>query len=341
MNLPDYSFLSAPLWLVTILHIVTLTLHFLAMNFILGGVVVVLLGKFNDRWQHPTVQKMVKFFPNAMAAAITLGVAPLLFVQLVFARQIYSASIVSAWFWLMIVVVAIIIYYLLYAASFRMGSPGKPVGTYLVLSLIGLLYIAFVYSSVFSLAERPELYRSLYASVQSGLVINSDIGSYILRWLHMLLGALAVGSFYAGVFGRENDGAFTIATKFYLYAMVSAMVLGLVYLFTMGEYIQPFMRSAAVWWLVVSIVLSLGSLHFFFKKRFVPSGVMLVVSLIGMVTIRHTVRLIYLDGIFDPASLAIKPQWSIFIVFLVCFLIAAGLVWYMLRLFFKRDGQTV
>ena len=28
MNLPDYNFISAPLWLVTILHVVTLTVHF-------------------------------------------------------------------------------------------------------------------------------------------------------------------------------------------------------------------------------------------------------------------------------------------------------------------------
>ncbi|UCG61411.1 MAG: hypothetical protein JSV52_13980 [Candidatus Zixiibacteriota bacterium] len=340
MNLPDYSFLSAPLWLVTVLHIVTLTLHFLAMNFILGGIVVVLLGKFSEKWQHPTVQKLVKFLPNAMAATITFGVAPLLFVQLVFAKQIYSASIVSSWLWLMIVVVAIVVYYLLYASSFRSGRTGKTGGTCLILALIGLLYISFVYSSVFSLAEQPELYRSLYAGSQSGLVVNTEIGSYIFRWLHMLLGALTVGSFFAGVVSRDNEGAFAIAKIFYLYGMVAAMVLGLIYLFTMGEYILPFMRSAAVWWLVVSTVLSLGSLHFFFKKRFVVSGLMLIVSLLGMVTIRHAVRLIHLDGIFDPASLPMKPQWSIFIVFLLCFLIAAGLVWYMMRLYLSDRSQT-
>lgn len=339
MNLPDYNFLSAPLWLVTTLHIVTLTIHFLAMNFVLGGIIVLLLGKFNDKWQNPAVQKLVKLFPNAMAATITFGVAPLLFVQLVFAKQVYSASIVSGWFWLMIFVAAMISYYFLYASSFASNKTGKPVGTYLVLALIGLVYISFIYSSVFSMAERPELYHSLYAGTQSGLLINTDIGSYAFRWLHMLLGAVTVGGFFVGVFGKDNEGAFSVAKTFYLWGMVAAMILGLAYLFTLGEFILPFMRSAAVWLLLVSIVLSLGSLHFFFKKKFWMSGLMMVVSLIGMVFIRHSVRLMHLDGLFDPATIPVKPQWSVFLLFLICFLLAVGLVWYMMRLFFAKPGQ--
>ena len=84
------------------------------------------------------------------------------------------------------------------------------------------------------------------------------------------------------------------------------MVLGLVYLFTLGDLLIPFMRTPAVWYLLIAIVLSLGSLHFFFKKKFVGSGVMLLVSMIGMVTSRHTVRLLHLEGKFDPATITVS-----------------------------------
>ena len=40
-SLPDYDFLSAPLWLITILHVTTLTLHLTAMNFLFGGLKVI------------------------------------------------------------------------------------------------------------------------------------------------------------------------------------------------------------------------------------------------------------------------------------------------------------
>ena len=84
MNLPDYEFLSAPLWLITVLHILTLTLHFVAMNFLVGGVIMVLYAATRKRWDDPTLKKFGKMFPAAMAATVTLGVAPLLFVQMVY-----------------------------------------------------------------------------------------------------------------------------------------------------------------------------------------------------------------------------------------------------------------
>ena len=137
MNLPDYNFLPAPLWLITVLHILTLTLHFVAMNFMVGGIIVILFGKFENKWQNAVVQKFVKLFPSAMAATVTLGVAPLLFVQLVFHRQTYAASIVSGWFWLGIIVAAIVAYYFLYAGAFSKKKTGRT-GSYLIVALVFL-----------------------------------------------------------------------------------------------------------------------------------------------------------------------------------------------------------
>ena len=332
MSLPDYNFLAAPLWLVTILHVVTLTLHFAAMNFMVGSIIIILFGRFDDKWNHPVVRKLIKLFPTAMAATVTLGVAPLLFVQLTYYQQVYSASIVSGWLWLMIIVAAIIGYYFLYAGSFSKSGGSRP-GVYLTLALVCFAYISFIYTSVFSLAERPDLTRALYAGSQNGVVLNPDVGHYLFRWLHMVLGAVTVGAFFIGVLGRDDEQTYRTARGYFLYGMIAAMIVGLVYLFTMGEYILPLMRSAAIWVLTLAIILSLGALHFFFKKRFLLSGVILFVSLLGMVLSRHLVRQLYLDPHFNPAELAVRTQWSILIVFLVCFIIAVGAVWYMLRLY--------
>ena len=75
MNLPSYSFFPAPLWMLTALHILTLSLHLVAMNFMVGGVIIVLAGRFTDRWHDPTVRLVVKLLPSAMAATVSLGVA--------------------------------------------------------------------------------------------------------------------------------------------------------------------------------------------------------------------------------------------------------------------------
>ena len=340
MNLPDYNFLSAPLWLITILHIVTLTLHFAAMNFLFGGTIVLLFGKMNDKWRDPTVKMYVRLLPTAMAATVTLGVAPLLFVQLVYYQQAYSAAIVSGWLWLGIIDAAIVAYYFFYGASFAAdGKPGR-MPVFLAISFAMLLFISFVYSTVFSMAERPDLYRMLYADNQTGMVVNTDVGSWIFRWLHMVLGAVTVGGFFVGFIGRKNEPAFQMGKTFFLFGMVVTMLVGLAYLFTLGDYLRPFMRSPAIWLLMVSIVLSLGSLHFFFKKKWLGAGLMLFVSMLGMVVIRHILRLIVLEGHFDPGTIRVAPQWSVFALFLVCFVVAVGLVWYMLRLYITDWRRT-
>lgn len=335
MNLPDYQFLSAPLWLVTMLHVLTLSLHFAAMNFLLGGVIVLLWAAIRNKWDEPVVAKFVRLLPSAMAATISLGVAPLLFLQLVYPKQVYAASIVSGWFWLMVIPAAIITYYALYRAAFRAEGAGRVSQLALLLALAGLLYISLVYSSVFSMAEKPGLTRSLYAAKHSGLVWNPAVGDYALRWLHMVLGAATVGGFFVGLLGRNQPAVFATGRSFFVIGMVLASLAGVAYLISLDQHLRPFMRTPAIWALTVGAVLSLGALHFFFKKKFWPSALMLFVSMLTMVYARHTVRLLKLQGAYDPASLPVVPQWSPFILFLVCFVVMLAMLLYMFRLFFR------
>ena len=168
MNLPSYDFISAPLWLITVLHILTLTLHFVAMNFMVGGLIVILLGRFQNGWEDVVVKRFVKLFPSVMSFTITLGVAPLLFLQLTYPKPVYASAIVSGWFWMLIIPVAIISYYLLYAASFSRETATRLRRVCLIFALLGLGYVGFIYSSVFSLAEQPDLGKQLYAGRASG-----------------------------------------------------------------------------------------------------------------------------------------------------------------------------
>jgi len=69
------------------------------------------------------------------------------------------------------------------------------------------------------------------------------------------------------------------------------------------------------------------------------SGIMLFVSVLGMVVNRHIVRLLHLEGNFDPSMLAVDPQWSALAVFLVSFVLALVLIVYMLRLYFGGKSK--
>jgi len=339
-NLPVSGMIPAPLWLITALHLLTLTLHLAAMNFLLGGVMVVLIGGFQRKWESPTVRRFVTLFPSAAAATITLGVAPLLFLQLVYPRQMYSAAIVSGWFWLLIFLAVIVAYYLLYGASFAQKRETSGKGCYLWPALAALLYVSVVYSSVFALAERPELIRQLYAISQSGLQLNPNLNDWALRWLHMVTGAVTVGGFCVGVLGRDDPEAFAVGRRAFLLGMGAAILFGTGYLFSLQSILRAFMRTDAIWALTAGIILAGGSLHFFFKRRFATSGLFLFVSIFLMVAARHQVRILRLQGSYDPNALPVVPQWIPFLLFLVFFVVASALVVYMLRLFQRSTARV-
>jgi hypothetical protein len=207
----------------------------------------------------------------------------------------------------------------------------------LVLALLGLLYVSLVYSAVFSMAEQPKLIHNLYMLDQSGSAWNPLLGDYLLRWLHMILGAVTVGGFFVGMIGRDEPATFQTGKQYFVVGMVLASLAGMAYLMSLLPILAALMRSPAIWALTVAVLLSLGSLHFFFKKNFCVSGTMLFVSMLGMVYARHAVRLLKLAGQFDPAVWRVAPQWGPFAMFLICFMIMLAVVVYMLRLFFGAN----
>jgi hypothetical protein len=339
MMLPDLNVLPAPLWLVSALHMLTLTLHFAAMNVLLGGVIWALCVRFDQRWENPTILKLVGLLPSALAATVTLGVAPLLFLQLVYPRQVYSAGIVTGWPWLLVIPAVILAYSLLYAGSFGKTRPGS-VRWKLLVTAAALLGVSLVFSSVMSLAERPDAIRTLYAESQSGWHLNPDLATYLPRWLHMVLGALTVGAFAAGVLGRDNQEALRSSRRLFTVGMIAAALAGIAYLVTLGETLPALMRTEASWMIAAAVVLSLGSLHFFYRSRFFRAGAMLLLSLASMVYIRHELRILNLRGHFDPGSWRVSVQWSPLLVFGFSFLIAVAFIVYLLRLMRTGEDRT-
>jgi len=331
-TLPGYEFISVPLWLITTLHIVTLALHFAAVGFLFGGLVVLLGGRIEDRWHNATVRQYVTLLPTAMAATITLGVAPLLFTQLVYHRQIYAAAIIGAWFWLLILVLAAVAYYLLYGASFMASA--SPLAKWLFPAALALLGISFIYSSVFSLAERPDAMKALYAATQSGWGLNPHLGDYLLRWLNMIAGAVAVGGLSFALLARNDEAAFRAGRTFFLGGVIGGIGIGVCRVALLGPELDPFLHSVAFGASMAGAMLALGALFLFTRQKLPLSALLLFLSIVSLVSARHAMRVVRLGETPSPAVTNVQPQWGIFLVFLVCFVLALGLVAYMVRAYF-------
>ena len=119
----------APVWLLWALLQLTFFLHLLAMNVVLGGSILALHWRMSRRPEDAAQRTAVtgafaKALPVAVAAAVTLGVAPLLFVQVLYGRLFLTSSVLMAWWWLAVVPLVILAYYGAYLLAFRGASLG-------------------------------------------------------------------------------------------------------------------------------------------------------------------------------------------------------------------------
>src|ERR1035438_321373 len=118
--------LPAPIWLLKLLHVVTLALHFVAVEMLLGGLLLaVLLSLFRGSPQSlVTARALARRLTVVMTYVINLGVPPLLFAQVLYGRAIYTSSVLMGAYWISVIPALILVYWLLYrfAAGLEAGK---------------------------------------------------------------------------------------------------------------------------------------------------------------------------------------------------------------------------
>ena len=105
--------LGGPLSLYLGLYVVTLALHAAFVGYVLGGSGWVAVAALRRR-PDPVAAAARDWLPFALGAAITAGVAPLLFVQLVYQDRFYTSNLLLFNRWMAVVPVLIVGFYLLY-----------------------------------------------------------------------------------------------------------------------------------------------------------------------------------------------------------------------------------
>jgi hypothetical protein len=104
----------------TTLYVLTFALHQACMHYVLAGSLVVAWATIFPgrgdvpRHEQPLVAVLRDWIPFMLSAAITAGVAPLLFVQILYQQQFYTANLLLSWRWMVVIPALIIVFYLLY-----------------------------------------------------------------------------------------------------------------------------------------------------------------------------------------------------------------------------------
>jgi hypothetical protein len=209
---PDTVSLAAPWWLFWILLLVTFLFHLLAMNLVLGGTLFAAFSRLKSSSGYGVEAKKLsgylsKFLPVLVAAAITFGVAPLLFVQVLYGRVLYTSSILMGWYWLLVIPLLITAYYSLYLVAFKNDSVDSRTTTLSWVAAATLGLIAFIYTNNMSLMLRPETFLERYIAESRGFTLNLGDLTLIPRYLHVVLGAIAVTGMGLLLFGHSRTAS--------------------------------------------------------------------------------------------------------------------------------------
>lgn len=353
----DPAGLPAPVALLKLLLVALLPLHLVAMNLALGGGLLAAWAAWRRRRRAELESGRLDGLRRTLtttllvstAAAITLGVAPLLFLQVVYGQLFYTSSILMAWWWLAVVALLMAGYYSYYAFAFRqrVGAAGS---LFALAGSLLLVVVAFLFTNNMTLMLRPDRFGALYAASDAGLHTNLGDGWVWPRFLHVAVGSLAVTGIVIGLVGRlrtwgdPSIGLWVTAfgARLFILATLVQLAVGVWFLFSLPHVVRDVVLTGGPELMLLATGVGFALLALFVVRRSVVlAAVPLVVTIVDMVIVRHQVRKLTLVPYFSVDSMAVNAQTGVFVLFAV--LLVAGLAvvaWMVWRLAATRPAVT-
>ena len=340
----DPAPLPGPPWLFHLLWLVTFTVHLLFVNAVLGGTLLAALSPSSRKGSRETRTFFVEVNSWAISLAVTFGIAPLLFMQVLLGRFFYSATILVAWAWLGMLGLLTVGYYLNYVAKFRLRA-GRDAGLPIWLAAVCFVGIAVIQVAINLLHMQPGRWTEVAAGGWAALADPT----FLPRFLHFVLAAVTMaGALAAWVAVRragkggdaESNGAMA---RYGIRAALIATVLQLADGFWLllalpEEVLRSLMRGGALTMvpLTLGIVAGLGLLVLLAQvhdplaqaTRVRRVAELLVATIVLMIVTRHQVRDLYLAAHRAGEQVVVATQWGALALFLVVFVVCVGLTVY-------------
>ncbi len=325
-----------------LLLLVTFPLHLLAMNAMLGGLAIGLVQHLRGgNVQRQLAHRIAIALPLVIAFVVNFGVAPLLFVQVLYGQFLYSSSILMGTFWILIVPILIIAYYGAYLYDFRftqLGSSGPWVAA-LALSL--LVVVGFFFSNNMLLMATPEHFGG-YFSHKSGTYLSFGQPSFWPRFFHMMIGSLAIGGLFVALLGRFRKTINPALTKHaervglssFLLLTAGNIMIGFWYLLSLPKELMMLFwghHLGATTFFCIALLLVAGALYAAWKKRFWLTFYHAIGLAVVMTFLRSWLRSGYLKDVFTLSELQVVPQYSPMIFFFITLVVGIVCLWWLIK----------
>jgi len=353
--------LPAPVWLMQFLSGLTFVLHVFAMNLVLGGgLLAVAVGWIARRQERPEYTRLAghiaNVLPAATAMAITMGVPPLLFLQVLYGPLFYTSSVLIAWPWLAVVGLLLVGYYGYYYFSLKKGEEGQPLIWAGLLASILFILVGFIYTNNMTLMIQPERFGSLYRRKAHGLLLDLADPMLWPRYLHFFVGALAVSALLVMVLGlihrkdaRYSESALQFGGITFVGATLVQFGIGIWFLLSLRKpVVMRFMgldlRATLIFG--IAFLFALGAMIHVLVAALgrkpvamtVIGAACIVVTIILMTLMRAIVRDAYLGEDFVVMNQPVGPQWVVVGIFLVLLVAGLAVVGWMLHAVVTKRG---
>ena len=354
-----------------VLGVVTFALHMTAVNVMLGTLGLSAWGSFS---QNPYWQRLAGALGTtakvAVSIAIVLGVAPLLFVQVIYDPFWYTSNVISAW-WLLgflaILTVAYLALYRFYGLNHQYAEDGSALpiqgapqgGLWLVGSFILMVTCGVIMHAVVNQSLQPGEWMNWYAPEgvvdPHGRELHSitiaRVAFFLLLSIPVTAGWLFGMRRYLLSAGEEDYGYIdfieNLAHNMARIGSLLVLLAGAAWMMTLPESMVWFRSS--LWMLLGLIPLAyFGAMSFIQKKRvlcifcnYMAFGMTLIMAIVlaGLREVLRFVTLLEAAG-WDALAYKVNMDWSSTVIFFVTFLVVGGLnLTYLLTLAWK-SGQT-
>lgn len=273
LALRDQAGLPAHPLVFLVLSVLTFALHISAVQVMLGAGALTVRGAFSAdaRWRR-LAAAMLTTSKIAVSVAIVLGVAPLLFVQVVYDPFWYTSNVLSAWWVIGFIVLLIGGYMSLYAFYWKnhdLAQNDTRGDWWMVLALALLLAVGFIVHSLTYQMLFPEQWMSWYAP--QGTVDPTGHSLHLWhvpRFLFFItLSAPVAGAWLYGYRrylqgAREANEAYlawlrALGQKLLVNGGAAALLVGAVWMATLPEKMAWFALSP---WSVLSLLAVIGAM---------------------------------------------------------------------------------
>lgn len=326
-----------PVEIFFVLKVIGFFLHILFMTvWVVGIPVSIALYKYKRK----VSERLFKVMPFVMAFGLNAGVVPLLFIQTIYPKFFYTATILQGWFWFLIIPLLIIAYYAVYLAYYNKYPILCSLIAFVLLTGIGLIF-----SSVMSsFTKSPQWFENIFlATTGNGAVYGSYLNlSAEALWRYVLIAGMGFGTLVSllGVdkefFSKDEEYNKQIRDIIPVLCIVGVLLYAVGGI-TYRDFI--FGKLHTLWFILTgaSVIIYLLLTFFYIKS---PSKKMVLLVLMSHIMVlatnvisRQIVQFNQIKQWFDISNIPVVNEWGGFYLFAITFVLGIGvLIWIAKRL---------